>query len=178
MNHEPAQRIVAIEARRSRFGYAVFEGPSKLLDWGASTVPSHFSDRAASAVARNRVLGALRRCHPEAAVVKRPRVTKTGKSAAAGPIFRAILREAAGMGMPINILTRTDIGEAFRSSGARKKDDIAEILVEIFPELLPRLPHRRSNKWKPEWRGMVVFDAIAVGFAYWQRNGTIQVPPP
>ena len=35
MRHSQTARILAIEARRSRFGYALFEGPKRLLDWGA-----------------------------------------------------------------------------------------------------------------------------------------------
>jgi hypothetical protein len=171
MNIEHLPRIVAIEARRSRFGYAIFEGPNKLLDWGASAVPSHLTGRLAAAAVRKRVVSVLRRCHPESVVVKRPRVTRTGKTTTPGPIFRAVRREGAAMRMPIETLTRADIKEAFRPLGARTKDDIAEVIVGIFPELLPRLPHRRNNRWKPEWRGMIVFDAIAAGFAYWARDG-------
>jgi hypothetical protein len=177
MNHWHPSRIVAIEARQSRFGYAVFEGPDKLLDWGASAIPPGHSSRRASAATKSRVLGTLRRCHPEMVVLKRPRITKPGGTQTPGPIFRAVLRESAGIGIPVSILIHSEVKDAFRSSGVRKKDDVAEVLVGIFPELLPRLPQRRRNTWKPEWRAMIVFDAIAAGFAFWVRKG-VRFPLP
>jgi hypothetical protein len=50
------------------------------------------------------------------------------------------------------------------------------VLGQMFPELLWKLPAKRTvgNSEHPR---MVVFDAISVGFTYWQLNGT-QVPPP
>jgi ABC-type branched-subunit amino acid transport system permease subunit len=73
-------------------------------------------------------------------------------------------------------LGRGEIQDAFNIFQTNTKEEIAEMLVGIFPELLTRLPPKRK-KWQPERRVMVVFGAVAVGFAYWQRNG-IQSPPP
>jgi glutamate-1-semialdehyde aminotransferase len=66
---------------------------------------------------------------------------------------------------------RDEIDSAFRIFKARTKDEIACVLVEIFPEMLTRLPPKRK-KWQTEPHRMIIFDAIATGFAYWQR------PPP
>src|SRR5690242_21703667 len=30
-------RVIALDLRASRFGYVIFDGPSKLLDWGTRT---------------------------------------------------------------------------------------------------------------------------------------------
>jgi len=176
MNKAFIPRILAIEARRSRFGYALFEGPNRLLDWGASTVPADLTGRAAKDAARKRIALALRRCHPVAAVVRRPRRVKTGRGATPGPILRTIAREAAALPIPVHSLSRGEVREAFQLLRGRTKEEIAEALVGIFPELVTRLPPKRK-KWQPEYRGMIVFDAVAVGFAYWQRN-EMQFPPP
>ena len=176
MTYSQTSRILAIEARRSRLGYALFEGPKRLLDWGASSVPADLTGSAAAEAARKRITSILRRCHPVAIVVKRPRSVKTGRGATPGPIMSTIAREAAALPIPVCFLGRTEIQDAFRIFRGNTKEEIAEVLVSIFPELLARLPPRQK-KWQPERRVMVVFGAVAVGFAHWQRNGT-KIPPP
>ena len=171
MTHSQTARILAIEARRSRFGYALFEGPRRLLDWGASTVPSELTGHSATKAARKRIASALRRCHPTAAVVKRSRKMKTVKGIAPGPIFKAIAREAALLRIPVYFISRAEVHEAFSMFRGNTKEQIAEVLVGIFPELVSRLPPKRK-KWQPEDRGMIVFDAVANGFAHWQRDET------
>ena len=176
MNHSSDPRILAIDVRRNRFGYVLFEGPKRLLDWGASAVSPKLSRRAAAEAARKRVAPLLRRCHPAAVVVKRPRRTRKGVSSTPGPMLGAILREAVILHIPVYFVTREEIISAFRIFRGRSKDDIAEILVGIFPELIDRLPPRRG-RWGTERPRMVLFDALAAGFTYWQQNGT-QFPPP
>ena len=101
---------------------------------------------------------------------------KTVKGIEREPIFKAIAREAALLRIPVYFISRAEVQEAFRMFRGNTKEQIAEVLVGIFPELVSRLPPKRK-KWQPEYRGMIVFDAAANGFAHWQRNGT-QTPPP
>ena len=101
---------------------------------------------------------------------------KTVKGTAPGPIFKAIAREAALLRIPVYFVDRAEVQKAFCMLRGNTKEQIAEVVVGFFPELCSRLPPKRK-KWQPEYRGMIVFDAVATGFAYWQRNGT-QSPPP
>jgi hypothetical protein len=176
MNHHSNLRILAIDVRRNRFGYVLFEGPKRLLDWGANAVSPKLDRRAAVEVAQRRVAPLLRRCQPMAAVVKRPRRTKKGQSATPGPMLGVILCEALMLQIPVYFVTRQEILEVFRIFRSHSKDDIAEVLVRIFPELIVRLPPRRG-KWGTERPRMVIFDALAAGFTYWQHNGA-SFPPP
>jgi hypothetical protein len=176
MKGYPSFLLLAIEVRRSRFGYALFEGPERLLDWGGSAVPPGFAGRAATEAARKRIASVLRRGSPAAIVVDRPRRTKTSPVVPACPVFKSILREAETLKVPVHLLSREEIRAAFRIFPARSKEQIACVLVSEFPELTHRLPLKRK-KWEPEKRGMIVFDAIAVGLAYWLRNGTESPPP-
>lgn len=160
------RRIVAIEARRSRFGYALFEGPNKLLDWGGNSIRTRLTTRSATNAARDRISDLLRRSHPTVVIVMRPRRTRTGKTATPGTIMKAIVQQAAVLGLSIEFVTRAQIWGAF---AIRNRDDIAEQIVMVFPELVARLPLRRK-KWQPERRGMVIFDAVAVGMVYWART--------
>ena len=44
------------------------------------------------------------------------------------------------------------------------------MVARMFPELLWKLPPKRKI-WESEHPIMTMFDAIAMGFAYWQRDG-------
>src|ERR1039457_232600 len=102
-------RILAIDARRSRFGYALFEGPARLLEWGASTIPSQLATRAAVELAHKRVTSVIRLSCPVAIVVKRPRWVCAGNAAKSGPVLKAILRAAAAFQIPVHFLRRKDV---------------------------------------------------------------------
>lgn len=176
MTHRSELRILAIDARRTRFGYVLFEGSKRMLDWGASSVSPQLSGRTALGAARKRIAPLLLRCRPAVAVVKRSRRTKTGKSSTPGPILRTILREAAALKLPVRIVSLDEIFDVFREMHAHNKDDIAEILIERFPELSAKLPPRRG-KWGTEHPRMVIFDALSAGVTYWHREG-VECPPP
>lgn len=167
--HSP--RILAIEVRRSRFGYALFEGPRRLLDWGASAVPRRVANRTALAAARKRVAAVLRNCRPEIVILRRQRRMRAGKGPASGTMLRAISRQTADQLLPVQFLSRKEIPHAFRAWSAATKQEIAEVLTRIFPELLVRLPTKRKA-WQPEHQGMIIFDAVATGYAYLNKDDT------
>lgn len=171
--HHGGGRVLAINVRRTRFGYVLLEGPQRLIDWGTCSVSPKLSGREAFETARRRIIPLLERCSPTVAVVKPPRRTKSGGSSTPGPILRTVLREAAALKLPVRVVTLDDINETFRTMYAHNKDDVARVLVELFPELTARLPPRRG-KWGVERPRMMIFDALAAGFTYWQQ---VVVPP-
>jgi hypothetical protein len=52
----------------------------------------------------------------------------------------------------------------------KSKYDRARVLASVFPELDWKLPPKRKP-WQSEPRAMMIFDAAAIGFAYWQSIG-------
>src|SRR5580704_19202095 len=81
-NHDP--RILAIDLRTQQFGYAVFEGPKRLIDWGRRTYPG---GDAAPDVAAGRVADLLRLFRPSAVVIQKERRTGVRNSSAMTPIL-------------------------------------------------------------------------------------------
>jgi hypothetical protein len=65
---------------------------------------------------------------------------------------------------------QSDIDVAFTPLGFRTREEIAEALTRIFPELIWHLPPKRKI-WQSEHPRMTVFDAIALGLTYWQAYG-------
>src|SRR5665213_4316954 len=94
MTHHRELRILAIDVRRSRFGYALFEGPKALLEWGACTISPALKDWAAAKAARERIVFVLRLGAPAVLVVKRPSRSNREFNATLGPMLKAIVREA------------------------------------------------------------------------------------
>lgn len=162
------RRILAMEVRRSCFGYATFQGPKQLLDWGATTP---YPLPGAPGRAKKRLLSILKMLPPDVVVLKRPR-TKIAHH----EILRSIRQEASGRSIPLAFITLDEVRRVFSIFRAKNKDDIAAVLVGIFPELLGRLPPKRG-KANPERQAMTVFDAVATGFAYMQRHVVPRAPP-
>jgi hypothetical protein len=162
--------VLALDVRHSRLGYALFEGPNRLLDWGISGVPPRCNDRVGWTTRRMTAL--LRYSSPEMIIVKRPIRGSKAVNPSQPPILGSILEAIRAQTVPVAFLEIEDIRAAFRVFEARRKDDVASILVQMFPELFYCLPARRK-KWQSEPHRMILFDAISVGFAYWQRTPAV-----
>jgi hypothetical protein len=108
---------------------------------------------------------------PTSIVAKQQWRVRLPRNASGEPIFKTVQSAAEECDIPMHVLGRDEIQSAFHVFQARSKDEIACVLVGLFPELLVRLPPKRK-KWQPEPHGMIVFDAIATGFAYWRQSSS------
>jgi len=171
-NHEP--RLIAVDLRSQQLGYAVFDGPDRLLDYGGGQLRP--GGRAGSDLAVRRIRQLIKVFAPSAIAVKRPERHVAASRPGMRIMVNAIRREAFRHLIPFRLLARDEIREAFSPFSAANKYEIAAVLAEMFPELLSRLPAERELG-DPEHPRMVVFDAISIGFTYWHGNGA-DVPPP
>jgi len=169
-------RILAIDLRPRRFGYAVFEGPRMLLDWGISAYLPDGDGR--GEIAGRRLAALLRISSPSAIVVKTERweSARTSTSPGARFLMDAITREASARSIPICLIAEDELKSTFVNLQCVTKYEIAAVLTRIFPELLWKLPPKRQI-WQSEHPRMTMFDAIALGLAYWQHSSTRPPPP-
>jgi len=157
------KRLLALEVRASRLGFAVFEGPTKLLDWGVrsfergnKTLRSSVSDR----------IGILLAFHRPFAVVMRGRTYHSvSQKRVFVNIVSAIGAEARRNSTKFIVLTARQVQTCFAPGGQIAKHDIAVNLAKQFEELSWKLPHRRKS-YQSEAPVMVVFDAVANGIAF------------
>jgi hypothetical protein len=171
-NHYP--RILALDIRPQRFGYAVFEGSKRLLDCGANAFPP--GGEIGAVVAAKRAVALIELFHPSAIVVRKDYRTTTHTSRSVDPILKSLRREARLRSLPLSIMKSTEISKGFRLFRARTKYEMAVALTGIFPELIWKLPSKRRT-WEPEPHVMVVFGAIAAGFTYAEYNQALIGPP-
>jgi hypothetical protein len=163
-------RILAIDLRPQQFGYAVFEGPKQLLDWGAAYYRP--GGEVGAEVAARRVAELMRVFLPSAIVVRKVRREVTHNSFGVLPILKAIRRKASARSIPVRLIARKEVRKAFCVFRAKTKYEIACRLAVMFPELLWRLPPQRKF-YESEHPGMTIFDAVAMGVTYWQSNGAV-----
>jgi hypothetical protein len=171
-NYDP--RILAIDLRPQRFGYGVFEGSKRLLDWGANACPP--GGEAGATVAARRVGVLIKLFHPSAIVVRKDHRRKALNGPGVEPILKSLRREAGARSIPLHLMGSDDISRAFRLFRATTKYEMSVALTGIFPELVWKLPHKRKT-WEPEPHVMAVFGAVALGFAYLERRQSWAAEP-
>ena len=165
------KRVLALDVHPSRFGYVAFEGPEELLDWGVRSFRDGVN---AVRIPPAQKLAALLDDFAPSLVVLEKRESRTRK---VSKIITTIHREAAKRGASVRWVTRRMVKRAFAGHD-RNKDEIASVLGERFPELTPKVPPKRKI-WQSEDYRMSIFDAAALGVAYFARyaSRTPIVPP-
>ena len=161
------RRILAIALRSRRFGFAVFEGPNRLLDWGMVFYP--LNNDVQRAAASKRVASLLTLYIPSVIVVGRTRLLNVRNGSGVRPILRSIRRESSSRLIPVHLMKRADVRKVFRLAHVKTKHEIASFVAQMFPELLWKQPPKRRI-WESEHPIMAMFDAVALGFVYWQRD--------
>jgi hypothetical protein len=78
--------------------------------------------------------------------------------------------------LDIQLLSEQKLYQSFHPLGCKTRYEIASALGHIFPELAWKLPPAK-RLWESEARRMAIFDAAALGLAYWQHEAT-SVPLP
>lgn len=167
--------ILAIDLRHRRFGYAVFEGHRTLQDSGLRVYRA--VGEAEAAMATKRLEGLLDSFSPSAIVVKKERWDRAQFSFHIKSLVEVMTKVATAHSIPILLIADNDVRRTFRNMGCETRDEIAAALARIFPNLHWKLPPKR-RAWQSEHPRMAMFDAIALGLAYWQHPSTIEPVPP
>jgi hypothetical protein len=162
-------RILAIDLRHRRFGYSVFEGHRLLLDWGVRVYPAVGNTEAEMVTSRLAEL--IRLFAPSAIVAKKERFESAQTNPHMQVLVDAVVRKASAHAIPICLLEQSKVTETFRKLGCESKEEIAAALARIFPELVWDLPANR-RRWQSEHPRMPIFDATALGLAYWQHEAS------
>ena len=151
------KRLLAIDLSSRGFGYAVFDGPKKLVDWGIRRVAG---DKNVQCVDRIRDL--MHWYAPEVLVLENTHTVESRRH----PRIRALSNDVARLAERLDIevvrinwaLVRQVCGE----SGSATKEQIAAHVGEMFPEIKRQAPPKRKP-WMSEDERMNLFDAVALG---------------
>jgi len=156
------KRVMALDVRSRRFGFAIFEGPNELLDCGVRG----FRTRVVTVqVPPRQKLATLFDDFNVAVVVWRGPASRT--SARKSSIGHALQRESLVRRIPVRLVTRGAVKKVFAGSNGNKYE-IASALAQRLPALASKLPSKRKC-WQSEVHRMSMFDAAALAIAYFAR---------
>ena len=142
--------------------FAVFEGPERLVDWGVAYIGEKSKHMLAE-----RVESLFWRYIPDLIVLEAPQGNGSRRGLRAKNFLHRIEVFARSKALPLRKVSRGDVNLAFRGT-AKNKQQIAEAIARLFPELEEGLPDARKP-WESETERMNIFDAISFALAVYRN---------
>jgi hypothetical protein len=154
-------RIFAVDPTTKGFGYAVFETPFNLVDWGLAHVSG---EKESGAVARFEEL--LDQYRSDIVILEDPAAPGSLRRPRVQKLLERLRGSARERGVAVHLIPRLAVIECFSSPEKRAtKFSITENLAATFPELAPKMPKRRKT-WQSEDERIATFDALALAVTY------------
>jgi Holliday junction resolvasome RuvABC endonuclease subunit len=154
-------RIFALDPTHKGFGYAVFELPRRLVDWGLARITG---DKHADAIASFEKL--LDRFRPDALVLEDAEAPGSRRHPRVRRLIDALVTLAGERGIAVFTVARSAVLKCFSSDDKpATKYSIAQRLAKMFPELQSKLPPPRKL-WESENERMSIFDALALAVTH------------
>jgi hypothetical protein len=157
MNFRHARRILAVDLRPQKFGYAVFENQSKLIDWGIRgfTLSN----------LRIRMFKLMKTVEPAVVVVRRKSSGYRRRYADYRIAKQILYRTCKSASVSIVDFRSQTLKSFVRQYKTKNKYEMAALIGSKFPELSWQLP-LYTKPWESEHWRMPIFDAALVGMAY------------
>jgi hypothetical protein len=156
--------VLALYPNMSGLCYAVFEGKLKIVDWGIKTA------RKAKGSALELHAQLLMEIFGPVSIILPTRRAVTRGSGRLQMVIANSEKSAKEYGISVYFYSRADIQEYFTRYGARSKDAIARVIVDLLPEFAQHLPPPRKA-WMSEDYRMGLFDAVALAMVYFETDG-------
>jgi len=163
VHYTEGKLILAVYPSTKGFGFAVFESPRSLIDWGMKGIAGG-RDKNVESLRKLRELLAF--YQPDILVVRGGRSKRAHRIS---KLIEAINNVASKQKIASTSLSRPDVWACFSRLGSHTKREIAEAIVREFPELEPRLPPVRRI-WMSEDARMSIFDAVALGITFFHTT--------
>jgi hypothetical protein len=163
MTPTASKKVFALDLHPLSFGFAIFERPEELVDWGIKSF--RHGVNAVRVPLNVKLALLLDQYAPDIIVIKTPRTEALNRG------VRTIASMAQYRRIPVRLISGPSVRKAFPDSN-HNKYQIATVIATRYPELSPRLGHRRKL-WQAEKYSMSIFDAAAIGIAYFMSEPTL-----
>lgn len=160
---ENRRRVIALDVRSRSFGFAIFEGPDELLDFG---IRSFRKGQNAVQVRPREKLAALFDDYAPAVAVRRDSLPRGSRWKL--KIGTTLRKETQDRRIPVRYVTHRLVKSVFQEYEGNKHE-IATALAQRFPALAAKLPPKRKCYQSEDYR-MSIFGAAALGIAYFHRK--------
>jgi hypothetical protein len=155
-------RVVALDIRPRRMGYTVFEGPTRLLDWGVIRIRQKKTDR---------VTFLLKTLRPSILVLSKIERDSRRNRPAVREMIRTVRHQARSLSIPSIFVSVARVKRILGPYVKKPtKQQFAALIAECFPELAWQLPPHRKV-WQSERWNMTLFDSTALGMTYFHDAG-------
>jgi len=155
---ERKNRMLGLDVRSRRIGYAVFEHPARLVDFGVTRFKS--TDSAMLHLAK-----LIRNTQPDVLILRKIPSNSSRNRPGTRTIQRLTRLLGSCSSIEVAFISEAKLHSCFRAKGANTKYQMASYLAQTFPELGWRLPSPRKA-WETEYRNMSIFDAAALAVTY------------
>jgi Holliday junction resolvasome RuvABC endonuclease subunit len=152
--------VLAIDPSTRGFGFAILEGPEKLVDWG---VKETRADKKAKSL--ELIDDLIELYQPRVIVVEDYAGKGSRRCRRIERLINDISKLALKRKIRVGSFSRLKVRQVFSGSGASNKQEIAIAIANRFPELAPRLPRFRKP-WMSEDYRMSIFDAVALALTF------------
>lgn len=157
-------RVLAIDPSIRGFGFAVLEGPKRLIDWGVKSARQN-----KNAVSLAKVADLIRYYKPDVIVLENCERTGSHRCKRVQGLITAVIKLGAELKIRTRRFSPSQVRQAFADCGARTKHEIARAIADCLSELASRLPPLR-RPWMSEDYRMNIFDAVSLALTFYQYH--------
>jgi|SRR5215470_86755 len=154
------KRVLAIDPSTRGFGFAVLEGPSRLIDWGVKETKTEKKKRSLTFIE-----ALIEQYQPKVVIVEDYAAKGSRRCSRVRELIDDISKLAVKRKIKVRRFSRLKVMQVFSESGASTKYEIAIAMAKRFPELAPRLPRLRKP-WMSEDYRMSIFDSVGLGYVF------------
>ena len=147
--------VLAIDPASRGFGYALFESPTKSLDWGIAKIRFQKNHRCF-----DRIKKLIRFYQPEVIILEDYTDKGLKHCKRIAQLIDQIELFSKVEGVHVKKYSRDRVREVFSMFDVRTKYEIAKKICEWLPEFQPRMPPKRKP-WMSEDERMKIFDAVS-----------------
>lgn len=158
--------VLAIYPSATGFGFALFEGPLRPVDWGVRTARKNKNVRCLKKIA-----ALIDFYHPAAVIIDDYSGEGSRRGRRIQKLIDSVATLAAQKDIPLCGYSRHQVRTFFACYKASTKHDIAVTIATWLPKFEIRLPRVRKP-WSAEDYSMCMFDAMALALThyYFQRQ--------
>lgn len=153
--------VLALYPTSRGFGFVLFEGSERLIDWGVKEV--RWKDKNFLSLHGMKVL--IERYSPDIVVIEDTSPKKSRRHERIRILYRLLARHAESKGITVHRFTQGAMHEHF---SVHTKYEMAEAVAAEIPVFAPRLPRKRKA-WMSEDARQSLFDAAALALLYYSH---------
>jgi hypothetical protein len=158
------QLLLAIYPTTRGFGFVVFEGRNRTIDWGTKEARG---DKNRVALQKAGELMALYR--PELLILENTEAAGSRRADRIRNLHRRLIDLATTHKIVVRQFARSEIKAAFAKRGASTRYEIGQAISREFTDLEPWLP-RPKKIWESEDRKLSIFDAAALALTFYDTR--------